>query len=57
MAIGDVAELWRYPVKSLGGERLEHANIGDWDFSATGCGLFETSNATSRRRPGAFPRC
>jgi uncharacterized protein len=28
MTIGHVAELWRYPVKSLGGERLEQANIG-----------------------------
>ncbi|HTI37721.1 MAG TPA: MOSC N-terminal beta barrel domain-containing protein [Vicinamibacterales bacterium] len=23
-----VAEIWRYPVKSMGGERLEHVNIG-----------------------------
>ena len=22
-----VAELWRYPVKSLAGERLEHADV------------------------------
>jgi uncharacterized protein YcbX len=28
MTIGEVAQLWRYPVKSLGGERLEHADIG-----------------------------
>jgi uncharacterized protein YcbX len=28
MPIGQVAELWRYPVKSLGGERLEHAEVG-----------------------------
>jgi uncharacterized protein len=28
MAIGHVAELWRYPVKSLGGERVEHVDIG-----------------------------
>ena len=27
MTIGHVAELWRYPVKSLGGERLEHAEV------------------------------
>jgi len=27
MAIGQVAELWRYPVKSLGGERVEHPDI------------------------------
>jgi uncharacterized protein len=27
MAIGQVAELWRYPVKSLGGEQIEHAEI------------------------------
>lgn len=26
--IGRVAELWRYPVKSLGGERVEDADIG-----------------------------
>jgi uncharacterized protein YcbX len=28
MPIGQVAELWRYPVKSLGGERLEYAEVG-----------------------------
>ena len=28
MSIGQVAELWRYPVKSLGGERVEQAEIG-----------------------------
>ena len=28
MTAGRVAQLWRYPVKSLGGERLEHADIG-----------------------------
>jgi uncharacterized protein YcbX len=27
MRIGQVAELWRYPVKSLGGERVEHVDI------------------------------
>jgi uncharacterized protein YcbX len=29
MTIGHVAELWRYPVKSLGGERLEDARLGE----------------------------
>jgi uncharacterized protein YcbX len=28
MTIGEVAQLWRYPVKSLGGERVEQAEIG-----------------------------
>ena len=28
MTIGEVAQLWRYPVKSLGGEQVEHAEIG-----------------------------
>nr|WP_194946003.1 MOSC domain-containing protein [Mycolicibacterium malmesburyense]CRL73123.1 putative Fe-S protein [Mycolicibacterium malmesburyense] len=28
MTIGRVAELWRYPVKSLGGERVEGVDIG-----------------------------
>jgi uncharacterized protein YcbX len=28
MTIGQVAQLWRYPVKSLGGEQVEHADIG-----------------------------
>jgi MOSC domain-containing protein len=27
MTIGQVAELWRFPVKSLGGEQVEHAEI------------------------------
>ncbi len=26
--LGTVRELWRYPVKSMGGERLEHATLG-----------------------------
>jgi len=28
MPIGEVAQLWRYPVKSLGGEQVEHAEVG-----------------------------
>lgn len=28
MIIGHVAELWRYPVKSLGGEQVEHSELG-----------------------------
>jgi uncharacterized protein len=28
MSIGRVAELWRYPVKSLGGGQVEHADVG-----------------------------
>jgi hypothetical protein len=28
MTIGQVAQLWRYPVKSLGGGQVEHADIG-----------------------------
>lgn len=28
MTIGEVAQLWRYPVKSLGGERLDDVEIG-----------------------------
>jgi uncharacterized protein len=28
MAVGEVAQLWRYPVKSLGGEQIEHAKVG-----------------------------
>ncbi|HEX3285176.1 MAG TPA: MOSC N-terminal beta barrel domain-containing protein [Mycobacterium sp.] len=28
MTIGQVAQLWRYPVKSLGGEQIEHSDIG-----------------------------
>ena len=28
MTIGEVAQLWRYPVKSLGGEQVEHAEVG-----------------------------
>ncbi len=28
MTVGQVAQLWRYPVKSLGGEQVEHADIG-----------------------------
>jgi uncharacterized protein YcbX len=32
MTIGQVAQLWRYPVKSLGGERLEHAEVGARGF-------------------------
>jgi uncharacterized protein len=29
MSIGHVAELWRYPVKSLGGGQVEHAEVGE----------------------------
>ena len=26
--VGTVQELWRYPVKSMGGERIEQATLG-----------------------------
>jgi uncharacterized protein YcbX len=28
MIIGTIGELWRYPVKSMGGERLDHCTVG-----------------------------
>ncbi|MBV9515816.1 MAG: MOSC N-terminal beta barrel domain-containing protein, partial [Mycobacteriaceae bacterium] len=28
MTMGEVAQLWRYPVKSLGGEQVEYVDIG-----------------------------
>jgi uncharacterized protein YcbX len=28
MIIGTVGEMWRYPVKSMGGERLDHCSVG-----------------------------
>src|SRR5262249_43128264 len=28
MTIGEVAQLWRYPVKSLGGEQVERVEVG-----------------------------
>ena len=28
-----VVELWRYPVKSMGGERLEVADIDEWGIT------------------------
>lgn len=30
--VGTVRELWRYPVKSMGGEQLEHATLGAGGF-------------------------
>lgn len=51
-----VTELWRYPVKSIGGERLTSANIGPLGIEGDrGWGVFdvETGNVlTARRSPG-----
>lgn len=52
--IGTVAELWRYPVKSMGGERLERAHAGHrglagdrgWAVVDT-----ETGKVASAKRP------
>ena len=50
-----VLELWRYPVKSLGGERLEHVEVGDAGIVGDrGWGIqdAETGNVlTARRAP------
>jgi uncharacterized protein len=69
MTFGHVAELWRYPVKSLGGERLEHADIGargllgdrlwavrdlEHDVTASARRLPKLLNATARY-PGPVP--
>jgi len=69
MTIGHVAELWRYPVKSLGGERLEHTDIGargllgdrlwavrdlEHDVTASARRLPKLLNATARY-PGQVP--
>jgi len=69
MTIGQVAELWRYPVKSLGGERLEQAEVGtrgflgdrlwavrdlEHDITATARRLPKLLTATARY-PGPIP--
>jgi len=50
-----VLELWRYPVKSLGGERLEHVEVGEAGIVGDrGWGIqhIETGNVlTARRAP------
>ena len=69
MAIGEVAQLRRYPVKSLGGEQLEHAEVGlrgvlgdrlwavrdlERDITATARRLPALLTATARY-PGSVP--
>lgn len=50
-----VAEIWRYPVKSLGGERLDHAEVGPLGIQADRAwGLYDTVTGlvlTARRVP------
>jgi hypothetical protein len=36
-----VTEIWRYPVKSMGGERLTTSPWMSAAWSPTGCGRFE----------------
>ena len=51
-----IAELWRYPVKSMGGERLDAAEVlgggivGDrrWALRAVGTGLIVSVKRPSR---------
>lgn len=50
-----VAEIWRYPVKSLGGERLDHADVTALGIDADRAwGLYDTATGlvlTARREP------
>ncbi|MEM9464785.1 MAG: MOSC N-terminal beta barrel domain-containing protein [Actinomycetota bacterium] len=50
-----VLELWRYPIKSIGGERLERADIGEFGITGDrGWGLVDETNGnvlTARREP------
>jgi len=39
-----VTEIWRYPVKSMGGERLDNVAVDERAWSPTGCGRFEIRN-------------
>jgi Uncharacterized Fe-S protein len=57
MDIGTIAELWRYPVKSMGGERLNEATLGTggiandrgWAIRET-----ETGKVASAKQPRAY---
>lgn len=57
MNIGTIAELWRYPVKSMGGERLDEATLGTggiandrgWAIRET-----ETGKVASAKQPRAY---
>lgn len=70
MTSGRVAELWRYPVKSLGGERLEDAQVGvrgvlgdrlwavrdlEHDITASARRLPKLLTATARYRSAVSP--
>lgn len=50
-----VTELWRYPVKSMGGEQLQSATIGELGIDGDrGWGVFDVATATvltARRSP------
>lgn len=50
-----VTELWRYPVKSMGGERLQSAAVGELGIEGDrGWGVFDVSTGTvltARRAP------
>ena len=56
--VGIVAELWRFPVKSMGGERLEEASItsqgvlGDRGFALLDEETNEVISASNRHFPG-----
>jgi uncharacterized protein YcbX len=50
-----VTELWRYPVKSMGGEQLEAAHVGELGIVGDrGWGVFDLATGTvltARRSP------
>ncbi len=57
MQIGTVKELWRYPVKSMGGERLDAATVGSGGIANDrGWALQETATGkvASAKNPRAF---
>ena len=41
MILGTVRELWRYPVKSMGGEQLHAADVTDRGIDGEMCGFVE----------------
>jgi MOSC N-terminal beta barrel domain len=52
--VGTVAQLWRYPVKSMAGETVASADLGPLGMRTDAAGRFATSR---RRKSGVRAIC
>ena len=56
MIVGRIAQIWRHPVKSMQGERLEAAHVGKQGIPAIAAGRCATKCGAASAARRRFPR-